>query len=96
VSFGALSARKRTATGDEWVFVYEWFAGWRWEHYREGSLQDEALESYATVRECVANAATRGYRASRIRRVPARMKRIPHVAARPPGEVSTNGVSATV
>jgi hypothetical protein len=90
VSLGPVAARKRTVTGDEWVFLYEWFAGWRWEHHRDGRLQDEGLESYATVRECVANAGTRGYRSPRIRRGRAPVKRIPRPAARPIGEVSAN------
>ena len=46
---------------DEWLFVYEWFAGWRWEHHQRGTLVSESLESFQSEEECVANASLYGY-----------------------------------
>ena len=66
MTFGSTFRRERAAAGDEWVFVYEWFAGWRWEHYRRGGLHNETLESYETVRECVRHASLHGYRSPKL------------------------------
>lgn len=65
MSFEPRSVRKRGATGDEWVFLYEWFAGWRWERYRDDRLHEETLDSYETFGQCVASASARGYRSRR-------------------------------
>jgi hypothetical protein len=73
----------RTAAGDEWVFLYEWFAGWRWEHYCAGSLHDETLESYETIGDCMANATARGYRSPRIASGRSRIEPVTRADARP-------------
>ena len=84
MSFGSRSVRRHTPEGDQWVFVYEWFAGWRWERYRGDDLQDEALESYQTVEECVAHAGAHGYRPPHARRTRPRASGASRrIAARP-------------
>ena len=59
-----MQAASSAPAADEWLLTHEWFAGWRWEHYRHGQLADECLESYETLQECVANALARGCRVS--------------------------------
>ena len=42
----------RALPQDEWRVLYDWFAGWRWEHHRGGELVDESLASFETEEEC--------------------------------------------
>ena len=46
----------------EFRFVYEWFAGWRWECHRNGELLAESLQSFESREECVADAKRRASR----------------------------------
>ena len=39
--------------------VYEWFAGWRWELWRDGSLLDESLRSFEHQEDCAYDARLR-------------------------------------
>jgi len=48
-------------TPDGWRFVHEWFAGWRWEHHRDGALLAESLQNFETREECVADATRHGH-----------------------------------
>ena len=50
------SREGRPAVRDGRRIVYEWFAGWRWEHYQHGTLLDESLQSFQTEQECIADA----------------------------------------
>ena len=48
------------AVSREWVFIHEWFAGWRWERHQSGTLVSESLHSFETKDECVADANRNG------------------------------------
>ena len=41
---------------DEWLFYYDWFAGWRWERHRNGGLIAESLQSFETKDDCMRDA----------------------------------------
>ena len=61
----AQAARVSTATAhpheatqgrDEWLFYYDWFAGWRWEWHRNGGLIAESPHSFESKDDCMRDA----------------------------------------
>ena len=38
---------------------YDWFAGWRWELWRDGAFIDECLGSFDAMEECASDASSR-------------------------------------
>jgi hypothetical protein len=60
---------ERAQGPDEWLFYYDWFAGWRWERHRGGALVAESLYSFETKDDCMRDAdEQRRLRAVRSRR----------------------------
>ena len=51
-----LSLNSREGT---FKLVYDWFAGWRWELWRDGTLIDECLGSFDAMEDCASDAWSR-------------------------------------
>jgi hypothetical protein len=69
------------ALREEWRFVYEWFSGLRWEHYRGKELVQESLHNFETEEECRADAKHQRRRDTPLR-VATSSSRINHDTAR--------------
>lgn len=51
-----LRGEERAPGRDEWLFYYDWFAGWRWERHRGGALVAESPQSFESKDDCMRDA----------------------------------------